>query len=70
MQTVTRGFDPKDRVQFGPKAIPALAAAAQEAAPEEDPFADSGSESVGEDLEATRVINLDDLQSGRNYNRG
>lgn len=32
MQTVTRGFDPKDRVQFGPKAIPALAAAARELA--------------------------------------
>lgn len=50
--------------------LSAFAAAAQEAAPEEDPFADSGSESVGEDLEATRVINLDDLQFGRNYNRG
>lgn len=33
--------------------------------PEGDPFADAG----GEDLDATRVMNLEDLQFGRNYTR-
>ncbi len=35
--------------------------------PEEDPFAQP--EEPGEDVEATRVLNLDDLQFGSNYKR-
>ena len=35
--------------------------------PEGDPFADAGADS--EDLDATRVMNLEDLQFGRNYTR-
>ena len=36
--------------------------------PEGDPFAQS--EGAGGDMEATRVLNLDDLQFGSNYKRG
>lgn len=35
-----------------------------------DPFAEDNAGEKDEDLEATRVINLDDLQFGRNYTRG
>lgn len=44
---------------------PSAAGAAEEA----DPFAEDGEPAEGGDLEATRVLNLDDLQFGRNYTR-
>lgn len=43
----------------------ARGAASQEEPEEDDPFADEGEEGAA----ATRVMNLDDLQFGRNYNR-
>lgn len=37
--------------------------------PQGDPFSDDGASGKQEDLEATRVLNLEDLQFGRNYMR-
>lgn len=61
---------PAQETQDVQSVLSAFAAAAQEE-PAEDPFTDNGGgEAEEEDLEATRVINLDDLQFGRNYTRG
>lgn len=61
---------PAQETQDVQSVLSAFAAAAQEE-PAEDPFTDNGGgETEEEDLEATRVINLDDLQFGRNYTRG
>ena len=40
----------------------------EEVVPDGDPFAEDALP-AGEDMEATRVLNLDDLQFGRNYSR-
>ena len=56
------------------EAVPAFSAAPPEEEPEEqeDPFAGGldGMDGEEEDLRDTRILNLDDLQFGRNYNRG
>lgn len=60
----------QEAVQDVQSVLSAFASAAQEE-PAEDPFTDNnGGGAEEEDLEATRVINLDDLQFGRNYTRG
>ena len=52
-----------------PAAVAAFAPAAAEEAdmPQGDPFAEDSAPAAQEDVEATRVLNLEDLQFGRNY---
>ncbi len=55
-----------------PAAVAAFAPAAAEEAdmPQGDPFAEDSAPAAQEDVEATRVLNLEDLQFGRNYVKG